>query len=75
VGPRRSVSIQEVSANNSDGPLEAAVADAKGRAAKETAVRIRDVQQEAFLAPLSALERCALAERLNRGFSRLLNSC
>src|ERR1700736_804311 len=34
----------------------------KGRAAKETTVRILDVQQEAFLAPLSALERRALAE-------------
>ena len=69
VGPRRSVSIQEVSANNSDGPLEAAVAGAKGRAAKETAVSVLDVQQEAFLASLSALERRALAEMLNRVYT------
>jgi hypothetical protein len=32
VGPRRSVSIQEVSANNSDGPLETTVAARKGGA-------------------------------------------
>ena len=41
----------------------------KGRAAKETAVSILDVQQEAFLASLSALERRALAEMLNRVYT------
>jgi len=41
----------------------------KGRAANETAVSILDVQQEAFLASLSALERRALAEMLNRVYT------
>ena len=41
----------------------------KGRAAKETAVSILDVEQEAFLASLSALERRALAEMLNRVYT------